>query len=108
MHMPTRIARTAQALISSEDVEGVSVYDANRKKVGKVEVDKRSGQVTYVVISGAGFLGLAHSRYRLPWIQLKYSTTLNACEIDLTESAMKADPSIGGDFGVTPDPPQLL
>jgi sporulation protein YlmC with PRC-barrel domain len=98
--MPTRIARAPHALISSEDVEGVSVYDANKKKIGKVDhlmVEKRSGQVTYVVISGAGFLGLGHSHYRLPWGQLKYSMTLNAFEIDLTESAMKADPSISGD-----------
>ena len=94
--MPSRIARTGHAVISSEDVEGVSVYDAAGKKIGKVDhlmIEKVSGHVTNVVISGQGFLGLGHNHYRLPWNVLKYSTSRNAFEIDITEAHMKADPS---------------
>jgi hypothetical protein len=61
IHMPSKIVRTGHAVISSEDVEGVSVYDANKKKIGKVDhlmIEKISGQITRVVISGLGFLGL--------------------------------------------------
>src|ERR1700730_17538340 len=91
-HMPSRIARTGHAVISSEDVEGVSVHDANGKKVGKVDhlmIEKVSGHVTHVVISGQGFLGLGHNHYRLPWNVLKYSTHRNAFEIDVTEAQLK-------------------
>jgi sporulation protein YlmC with PRC-barrel domain len=52
--MPSKIARTGRAVISSEDVEGVGVYDANKKKIGKVDhlmIEKISGQVTHVVIT---------------------------------------------------------
>ena len=94
--MPSKIARTAHAVISSEDVEGVSVYDANEKKIGKVDhlmIEKVSGHVTHVIISGQGFLGLGHIHYRLPWNLLKYSTHRNAFEIDVTEAQLKADPS---------------
>jgi sporulation protein YlmC with PRC-barrel domain len=94
--MPSRIARTGHAVISSEDIEGVSVYDANGKKVGKVDhliIEKISGQVTHVVISGQGFLGLGHNHYRLPWNLMKYSTRRNAFEIDVTEAHLNADPS---------------
>jgi sporulation protein YlmC with PRC-barrel domain len=98
--MPSRIARTGHAVISSEDVEGVSVYNVNGKKIGKVDhlmIEKTSGHVTHVVISGQGFLGLGHNHYRLPWNLLKYSTHWNAFEVDVSESEMNSDPSFSGE-----------
>ena len=96
--MPT--GRPEHNLISSEDVEGVGVYDANGKKIGKVDhlmIEKTSGHVTHVVISGQGFLGLGHNHYRLPWNLLKYSSHRNAFEVGVTESEMKSDPSFSGE-----------
>jgi sporulation protein YlmC with PRC-barrel domain len=45
-------------LISSDKVEGTSVYDRNANKLGTVSnlmLDKRSGQVAYAVLSFGGF-----------------------------------------------------
>ena len=77
--------REAASVVSSEDVEGVQVYDLGGKKVGKIDhllVEKASGQVVAVVLSVRGFLGLGHSHARLPWSALKYSGKLNAYATD--------------------------
>jgi hypothetical protein len=57
-------------LISSEQVEGTSVFDRKGEKVGKIDhlmIDKKTGHVTYAVMSFGGFMGLGHNHYPLPW-----------------------------------------
>jgi len=57
-------------LISSENVEGMNVYDSTGNKIGSVDhlmIDKVSGNVRYAVLSFGGVLGLGHSHYPLPW-----------------------------------------
>ena len=76
--------------ISSEDVEGVAVYDAQGKKIGKVDhlvIEKVSGRVASVVLNVNGFLGLGHSHAELPWSALKYSSRLNGFETQETPRA---------------------
>ena len=41
-------------LISSEDVEGTSVYSPGREEIGSIDhlmIDKRSGKISYAVMS---------------------------------------------------------
>ena len=62
--MASATAHPNHQLISSEDVEGVNVYDTQGKKIGEIDhlmIDKISGRVTYAVMSFGGFLGLGHS-----------------------------------------------
>ena len=62
-------------LISSEDVEGTSVYSPGREEIGSIDhlmIDKRSGKISYAVMSFGGFLGLGHSHYPIPWSALRY------------------------------------
>jgi sporulation protein YlmC with PRC-barrel domain len=76
--------------ISSEDVEGVAVYDVQGKKIGKVDhlvIEKASGRVATVVLNVNGFLGLGHSHVELPWSALKYSSRLNGFETQETPRA---------------------
>ena len=64
--MASATAHPNHQLISSEDVEGVNVYDMQGKKIGEIDhlmIDKISGRVTYAVMSFGGFLGLGHSHY---------------------------------------------
>lgn len=39
-------------------------------------IDKKSGQVSYAVLTFAGFLGIGDEHYPLPWQSLKYDTGL--------------------------------
>jgi len=64
-------------LISSDKVEGTSVYDRNGNNLGTISnlmLDKRSGQVAYAVLSFGGFLGMGSSYHPLPWDQLHYDS----------------------------------
>ena len=66
---------THSDIISSDKVEGTTVYDTAGDKLGSVDdlmIDKRSGQVRYAVLEFGGFLGMGTDRYPLPWDLLKY------------------------------------
>ena len=52
--------RETVSLIGSDKVEGTSVYGADETQIGSIErvmIDKRSGKVSYAVLSFGGFLG---------------------------------------------------
>jgi sporulation protein YlmC with PRC-barrel domain len=62
-------AREQGNLIGSDKVEGTAVYDADGKKIGQIQrvmIDKKSGQVTYAVLSFGGFLGMGEDYYPVP------------------------------------------
>ena len=75
MAMQDANIRETQDLIASDKVEGTSVYGADGKHIGSVErliLDKRSGRVSYAVLSFGGFLGIGQDHYPLPWAKLSY------------------------------------
>ena len=62
--------RETVSLIGSDKVEGTSVYGADDTQIGSIErvmIDKRSGKVSYAVLSFGGFLGIGDDHYPLPW-----------------------------------------
>jgi sporulation protein YlmC with PRC-barrel domain len=88
------------SLISSEDVEGTTVYDLRGSKIGEVDhlmIDKVSGTVRYAVMSFGGFLGLGHSHYPVPWGALKYDTGLGGYVTGVTEQQLKDSPQFSDD-----------
>lgn len=98
--MATATIHPNHQLISSEDVEGVNVYDVKGKKIGEVDhlmIDKISGRVTYAVMSFGGFIGLGHSHYPLPWGALKYNTKLDGFETNVTETQLRDAPAFSDD-----------
>jgi hypothetical protein len=87
-------------LISSQDVEGVSVYGPGDTKVGEIDhliIDKRSGRVTYAVMSFGGFLGLGHSHYPIPWAALKYDPSVQGFRTGVTEAQLRNAPEFTDD-----------
>ena len=102
--MATATAHPNHQLISSEDVEGVNVYDMKGSKIGEVDhlmIDKISGRVSYAVMSFGGFLGLAHSHYPIPWAALKYDTALQGYRTGITERQLKDAPAFSDDYSWT-------
>lgn len=54
-------------LIASDKVEGTKVYDPNGEHIGSIErllVEKRSGKVSYAVLSFGGFMGIGNDHYK--------------------------------------------
>lgn len=82
-------------LISSEQVEGTRVFDGQGNKVGQIDhlmIDKRSGHVTYAVMSFGGFLGMGHSHYPLPWSALTYDPDLEGYRTAVRQEQLRDAP----------------
>ncbi|SOC42070.1 PRC-barrel domain protein [Rhizobium subbaraonis] len=87
--------RETEALIASDKVEGTSVYGADGKHIGAIErliLDKRSGHVSYAVLSFGGFLGIGSDHYPLPWSKLSYDESLGGYRVDVTKDQVEAAP----------------
>jgi sporulation protein YlmC with PRC-barrel domain len=68
--------RQTSSLITSDRVEGMPVYDARGKRIGKVErlmIDKLTGRIAYAILSFGGFLGIGEDHYPIPWSMLTYN-----------------------------------
>lgn len=82
-------------LIASDRVEGTEVRRPNGDYLGRIErimIDKVSGRSSYAIMSFGGFLGIGEDHYPIPWSMLKYNTSLDAYELDLTEERLRAAP----------------
>jgi sporulation protein YlmC with PRC-barrel domain len=87
-------------LISSEQVEGTSVFDRQGEKVGKIDhlmIDKRTGHVIYAVMSFGGFLGQGHNHYPLPWSALSYDKDLEGYSTAVSEQQLRDAPEFTDD-----------
>lgn len=83
------------SVISSDQVEGTAVYNANGDKLGSIDdliIDKRSGQVRYAALEFGGFLGMGTDRYPLPWSMLKYDTGLDGYVVPVTKEQLDNAP----------------
>ena len=82
-------------LIASDKVEGTRVYDPRGAHIGSIErilVEKRSGKVSYAVLSFGGFLGIGHDHYPLPWSKLNYDESLGGYQVDVTKEQLEGAP----------------
>ena len=93
--MNTATDTSTHDVISSERVEGTTVYSEAGDKLGSVDdlmIDKRSGQVRYAVLEFGGFLGLGTDRYPLPWDALTYDTDKGGYVVPLDKARLNDAP----------------
>ena len=72
-------------VVSSQDVEGVLVFDRAGKRLGTIDhlvIERASGRVLSVVIAGSGFVGLGHAHFQVPWASLHYNKRRHAFDTD--------------------------
>jgi len=87
-------------LISSEDIEGVKVYDQAGNDVGEIDyliIDRVSGSVRYAVMSFGGLLGLGRSHFPLPWDAIRYDADRDGYVANVTEQQLKDAPDFDED-----------
>ena len=87
--------QTTTTVISSDRVEGTSVYNTMGDKLGSIDdlmIDKHSGQVRYAVLEFGGFLGMGTDRYPMPWNMLKYDTALGGYVVPLDKAKLENAP----------------
>lgn len=94
-------------LIASDKVEGTAVYDRGANRLGTVRnvmIDKRSGQVAYVIISFGGFLGIGEQYHPLPWKSLTYDRGMGGYVVDISRDQLEAAPHYAADEEPWGDP----
>src|ERR1700745_3068819 len=87
-------------LIGSDRAEGTPVFGPHGRTIRSLErvrIDKKSGRVSYAVLSFGGFLGVGDDHYPLPWQSLKYDTKLGGYRTGITETQLKGAPKYGND-----------
>jgi hypothetical protein len=87
-------------LIASNKVEGTTVYNAQREKLGSIYnfmVEKRSGKVEYAVLQFGGLFGLGSDYYPLPWDVLTYDTDQGGYVVNLDKSVLENAPRYASD-----------
>lgn len=96
-HDTNTLARDETAnMISSEKVDGTSVYDHNGDKIGSVHhlmIGKQDGKVRYAVISFGGFLGMGEKYHPLPWDMLTYGIDHDGYMVNFDKDTLKDAPS---------------
>lgn len=88
------------SLISSDKVEGTSVYATDGEKIGHVShlmIGKRSGRVEYAVMNFGSFLGLGGSHHPLPWDSLDYDTERGGYTVNIDKERLREAPSYTDD-----------
>ena len=88
-------ATLSSDVISSDRVEGTSVYNRAGDKLGSIDhlvLDKRSGRVRYAVLELGGLLGMGTDRYPQPWNELKYDTILAGNVVPLDKATLERAP----------------
>ena len=86
------------SLIGSDKVQGTAVFGPDGDKIGSIErvmIEKRTGRVSYAVLSFGGFLGIGDDHYPLPWPSLKYNTELGGYQTMITSDQLQNAPRYG-------------
>jgi sporulation protein YlmC with PRC-barrel domain len=92
--------RETHSLIASDKVEGTAVYRPSGEQIGEIDrvmIDKRSGKVSFAIMSFGGFLGIGEDYYPLPWSALTYNERLGGYEVNVTEQQLKSAPHYSED-----------
>lgn len=86
------------SLIAASKVSGTKVYNRAGESLGSiydVMVNKRTGQVTYAVLSFGGFLGIGEKYYPLPWNRLTYNASHGGYVVAIDKEALEGAPAYG-------------
>jgi sporulation protein YlmC with PRC-barrel domain len=101
---PEIARKETSSLIAASKVKGTSVYNNAGDSLGSiydVMLEKRSGKVTYAVMSFGGFLGIGEKYHPLPWHELTYSDQFGGYVVNLDRSVLEGAPAY--DASATPD-----
>ena len=88
-------------VISSDKVEGTSVYNHAGDKLGSIDdlmIDKLSGRVRHAVLEFGGFLGIGTDRYPLPWHLLTYDVAKEGYVVPLDKDRLNDAPKYSKDM----------
>lgn len=92
-------------LISTNRIEGTSVYNTRGEKLGalhSVMLEKQSGKAAYAVMSFGGFLGIGKLAHPIPWEMLTFDEDRDGYVVDLSRDQLDEAPMFHLDEGDRP------
>lgn len=87
-------------LVRAENVIDVPVKNSANEDLGKIEeivLDKVNGQVSYVVLSFGGFLGLGEKLFALPWKAISYDKGNDCFILNISKDVLEKAPGFNKD-----------
>jgi len=94
------VSESAAGSINIADVTGTDIRNLQDEHLGSVDdviFDLQSGEITYVVVSTSGFLGMGEDFVAVPWNALKSTPGLNTFVLDISEQVMDQAPKVDPD-----------
>jgi sporulation protein YlmC with PRC-barrel domain len=88
-------SKETASLIAASKVRGTSVYNNTGDSLGSIHdvmLEKRTGKVTYAVLSFGGFLGIGEKYHPLPWHELTYSDQFGGYVVNLDRNVLEGAP----------------
>ncbi len=88
---------TAGALIAASRVGGCTVYNMRGDHLGNVfdlMIDKKTGRVSYAIMSFGGFLGIGESFHPVPWAVLAYDRDKGGYLVDIDTEKLRQAPTL--------------
>jgi sporulation protein YlmC with PRC-barrel domain len=82
-------------IVSAGDVIGVDVKNSKGENLGTIEalmLDKLQGQVSYVVLSYGGFIGMGKKLFALPWGMFSYDAQKSSYTVPIDKKTLEASP----------------
>lgn len=89
---------TASLVISSDKIEGTTVYNTDGDKLGSIDdlmIDKTSGRIRFAVLEFGGFLGIGTDRYPMPWHLLAYDAAKEGYVVPIDQERLHEAPQYG-------------
>ena len=83
-------------LASANTLSGQTLFDRVGDKLGVVKelfINKKSGQVEFVLGATGGFLGVGEKFHPLPWSLLTYNATPEGYVVSVGKEAIRAAPA---------------
>jgi len=93
---PEIARKETSSLIAASKVKGTSVYNNAGDSLGSIHdvmLEKRTGKVTYAVLSFGGFLGIGEKYHPLPWHELTYSDQFGGYVVNLDRNMLEGAPA---------------
>ena len=85
-------------LVAANKVQGATIYGRTGDSLGWIDdivIDRKTGNVTYAIISSGGFMGIGIRHHSLPWSILKYDDDLGGYVINLERAQLAEAAAVG-------------
>lgn len=94
------MGRAATVVKANDEIVGVKVMNSANENLGEISevmLDKKTGQVAYVVLESGSFLGMGGKLFALPWNSINYDESKDCFKLEIDKDRLKNAPGFDKD-----------